>query len=154
MSKDEQLEEILRYHKDAQPGDQEAVLMLLREIQALYGCIPAAAQEAAAALLKVKPSYIAAVIKRIPSLKGDVCRHRLTVCTGPRCLAKKGFELLRRAEKLLGIQPGQTTADGRFRLETQNCMKNCGASPNVRIDNDLYQTVTPDELEKLLKKYP
>lgn len=154
MPMDEKLEEILQYHRNAQPGSQEDTLALLREIQDLYGYLPLPAQEKAAGLLGVKPTYIAALIKRIPSLKGDVCRHRIVVCTGPRCLAKKGFEVLRRVEKTLGIEPGQITADGRFRLDTQNCMKNCGTSPNMRIDGDLYTAVDPETVEALLEKYP
>lgn len=153
MTNDETLEEILRYHTGVQPGNQEEVNTLLREIQELYGCVPLHAQERAAALLGVKPSYIAAVIKRIPSLRGDASRHRIIVCTGPRCLAKKGFEILRSVETLLGIEPGQTTADGRFRLDTQNCMKNCGASPNLRVDSDLYPAARPEDVKAILEKY-
>lgn len=50
----------------------------------------------------------------------------------------------------MGISSGQTTKDGKFSLATKNCMKQCGASPNLTVNGKLYSHVTPDDLPGIL----
>ena len=57
-------------------------------------------------------------------------------------------------ETALGIKAGQVTDDGRFLLDTQNCLKQCGSAPNTRIDNDLFKQVAPDLVPEILAQYP
>ena len=80
-------------------------------------------------------------------------RHRIVVCTGPRCSAKGGTALLRAVENALGIAPGETTPDGCFRLETRNCLKQCGSAPNLTVDQTLYASVRVEDIPNLLKRY-
>ena len=132
------LENILERYKDtAGPGDQQAVIALLREVQQLYGCVPDSVQQRVAKATGTAPSLIAALVRRVPGLTPAAYRHRIVVCTGPRCSAKGGTALLRAVENALGIAPGETTPDGCFRLETRNCLKQCGSAPNLTVDQTL-----------------
>ncbi len=83
------LENILERYKDtAGPGDQQAVIALLREVQQLYGCVPDSVQQRVAQAVGTAPSLIAALVRRVPGLTPAAYRHRIVVCTGPRCSAK------------------------------------------------------------------
>ena len=65
----EQLQELLTYYKSIrETGGQELLIALLREIQSLCGCVPPAAQAAAAAAMKTAPAAVAALVKRLPGL--------------------------------------------------------------------------------------
>ena len=98
-------------------------------------------------------SLIAALVRRVPGLTSAAYRHRIVVCTGPRCSAKGGTALLRAVENALGIAPGETTPDGCFRLETRNCLKQCGSAPNLTVDQTLYASVRVEDIPNLLKRY-
>ena len=132
----EQLQELLTYYKSIrETGGQELLIALLREIQSLCGAV-------------------AALVKRLPGLNAAPYAHRIVVCTGPRCAAKGGAAVLKAFETALGIKAGQVTDDGRFLLDTQNCLKQCGSAPNTRIDNDLFKQVAPDLVPEILAQYP
>jgi NADH-quinone oxidoreductase subunit E len=53
----------------------------------------------------------------------------------------------------LGIEYGQTTADGRFTILPICCLGNCDKGPAVLIDEDTYGPVQPDEVAQLLELY-
>ena len=73
------------YRANGAPGDQTALISFLRELQDAHGGrIPAGLLGRAAELMGVKESFLAAVIRRIPSLRlGE--GHTLELCCGPNC---------------------------------------------------------------------
>ena len=50
----------------------------------------------------------------------------------------------------LGIQPGQTTADGLFTLTEVECLGACVNAPMVQINDDYYEDLTPETTARLL----
>jgi NADH:ubiquinone oxidoreductase subunit E len=48
---------------------------------------------------------------------------------------------------------GETTAGGKFSLDTMSCAGNCAVSPTVLIDWDLYGRVLPSQVETMLERY-
>ena len=79
------MEEILAYYrKQGAPGDQTALVSLLKEVQAQYGAVPQWAVGKIAEHYGIKESFILAVVKRIPSLRLENT-HLLELCAGPNC---------------------------------------------------------------------
>jgi len=151
----EKLEELLNYyidHYDSISSEQEVIKQLLHEAQDIFGYIPADVQQLISEKLNIKPVTISTLIKLIPSLKGENFKHKITVCSGPRCGAKGGASILNAVEKELSIKPGKVTKDGKFLLVTQNCMKMCKNAPNLKIDEDIYNNVIPQNVN-IIKKY-
>jgi NADH-quinone oxidoreductase subunit E len=56
-------------------------------------------------------------------------------------------------ERDYNLKPGETTEDMRFSLETANCLGCCALGPVMVIDGKYESKVTPDKLDKILKKY-
>lgn len=56
-------------------------------------------------------------------------------------------------EQTLDIQPGETTFDGRFTLLPTCCLGNCDKGPNMMIDDDLHDHLTPERAIELLERY-
>ena len=52
----------------------------------------------------------------------------------------------------LGIDDGQTTADGLFSLKCVACLGCCSLSPVMMINEDTYGSLTPDKTKKILKE--
>lgn len=142
----EQLEEIIAYYKcQREPSAQENLVALLREIQGLLNCIPEDVQEAVSNALSVKRTVITHLIKLYPSLTASPSRIQITVCLGPRCISANAQEILNDIRNAICQKP--------FRLTIQNCLKQCGTAPNIRIGNDLYQSVKKEDIEQILQKY-
>ncbi len=82
-----------------------------------------------------------------------VGRHVIMVCDSVSCWVM-GYERLRRELKnRLGIQMGETTADGRFTLLPIVCLGACDRAPAMTVDEDLHLNVDPQRLDSLLEKY-
>lgn len=138
------LDEALAYYKkQGAPGDQTALVGLLREIgQENGGSIPTFLLAQAAEALGVKESYLLAVVKRIPSLRlADV--HCLELCAGPNC--GKHTDLLAFAEEL------SKRSGGKLKVKTVPCMRLCGKGPNIRWDGALHHRATKELLQTLAK---
>jgi len=80
----------------------------------------------------------------------------IQVCEGLSCFLVGGAEpLIEYLSSKLGIQPGETSADGLFTLEVVQCLAACGSAPAIRVNDDLYENMTLesiDDLIELLKK--
>ena len=67
-----------------------------------------------------------------------------------------GEALMNRLRARLGIEPGQTTEDGRFTLLPIVCLGTCDRAPAMLIDRDTHrdlEEVDDARLEHLLERY-
>ena len=146
-----ELQEIIEaYRARGAARDQNELVQLLREAQAVYGgVLPQTALDDIAAALGLKRTFLDAVLKRYPSIKTEAVRHSLTVCQGPSCGRRR--ELLDFLSRAYGVEPGGVAAAG-FRLQSGGCMKNCGRGPCVRWDGTVYTGMTPESLRALIEK--
>ena len=128
------------YRRQGAPGDQTALVNLLKELQQTHGAVPKWAVAEIAEYYKIKESFILAVVKRIPSLRLQDA-HLLQVCAGPNC--GKHTALAAEAEKLCKLK-GIT-------MKYMGCQRMCGKGPNIKFDGKLYHKATVDLLRELLK---
>ena len=134
-------EAVTYYKRQGAPSDQTALTALLKEAQQENGGgIPYYCVEAMAEQLNVKPSYLLALIKRIPSLRLQDT-HLLEMCAGPNC--GKRTELAALAEKLCKANPKVT-------LKFTQCMRMCGKGPNLKWDGKIYNGADEALLRSLL----
>ncbi len=80
----------------------------------------------------------------------------IKICTSCDCTQRFSDETVKKAEDMLKIKAGQTTPDGRFRLEKTGCLSHCDHGPNVYFGTELEGHVEngmlPHRLEKTLNK--
>ena len=137
------LQEALAHYKSiGAPADQQALIALLREIQAERGgTVSRADLGQICEYYQIKEAILLALIRRIPSLRlSDT--HILELCAGPNC--GKSAALAACAEKL--------QKEAGYTLKYVGCMRMCGKGPNVRWDGKIYNRVTEDVLKELVKK--
>lgn len=134
------MEELLTYYrKQGAPGDQTALIALLKEVQAQYGAVPRWVVGNIAENYGIKESFLLAIIKRIPSLRLQDT-HLLELCAGPNC--GKHTALAAAAEKLCkrkGIS-----------MKYIGCQRMCGKGPNIKWDGKLYHKATEALLRELI----
>jgi NADH:ubiquinone oxidoreductase subunit E len=64
-----------------------------------------------------------------------VGRHHVQCCTTTPCWLRGSDEVLRACRDVLGINVGETTADGAFTLAEVECLGACVNAPMVQIDS-------------------
>jgi NADH-quinone oxidoreductase subunit E len=82
-----------------------------------------------------------------------VGRYNIQVCTNISCMLRGGYELLARFQQELGINKGETTADGLFSLEEVECIGACSWAPAVEINYDFHDELEPDRVPEILSTY-
>lgn len=135
-------EAISHYRRLGAPGDQNAVISLLREVQQESGgTIPAHLLPMIADGLGAKEALLTALIRRIPSLRlgNALC---LELCAGPNC--GRHTQLAAAAEKLC--------AEKKVELKFVPCMRLCGKGPNLRWKGQLYHRADEALLRRLLEE--
>jgi len=80
-------------------------------------------------------------------------KYAVSVCLGTACYVKGAQAVFDHLQELLGIGPGECTADGLFSLEACRCIGACGLAPVMMINDEVYGNLTPDMLEDILAKY-
>jgi NADH-quinone oxidoreductase subunit E len=139
---------------DSYVEKKEQLISLLQDIQAEFNYIPQDTLVKVSQKLEIPLSQVFSVATFFQafSLKPRG-RHTVTVCLGTACHVKGGQRLVDKMERDYRLKPGETTGDERFTLETVNCLGACALGPVVVVDGKYESQVTPDKLDKILKKY-
>jgi NADH-quinone oxidoreductase subunit E len=143
-----EIDDLLNGKRD---GEDESLMGVLEEVQARYHYLPKDALILISESMGVPLSqtYGVATFYNAFSLRPKG-RHIINVCLGTACIVRGSRSVLERISDKLGIQPGETTADGEFTLETVNCLGACALGPIVVVDGDHYGKMTAATAEKLL----
>jgi len=80
-------------------------------------------------------------------------RHVIRVCKSVPCCMKDAEMLIEWVGKELGINPEETTPDGRFTLTLTNCIGACDQAPAMLIDDEVYGQLTPERISEILKSF-
>jgi NADH-quinone oxidoreductase subunit E len=79
-----------------------------------------------------------------------VGRWKLQVCRTLSCELMGARAVIDRIRERLGIEAGETTADGEFTLQEVECLGSCGTAPMMQCNLKFYENLTPDRVEALL----
>ncbi len=133
------------------PGE---LINALHKVQSTFGYLPAEVQEVVAQELNVPLAKVYGVVTfysfftMIP--KG---KYPVSVCTGTACYVRGAETVLQEFKKVLKIEVGETTSDGRFSLGCLRCVGACGLSPVVMVGEKTYGRVSPDMVKDIIKEY-
>lgn len=134
------------------PAKQSMVLTALYIAQEQYGHLTEEAIERVAGRLDLPVSHVysTASFYSLFHVK-PTAKYHLQVCEGLSCALCGGAErLIEFLEEKLGIQAGEATPDGLFSLEVVQCLASCGTSPAMRVNDELYEDLNFDKVDRLL----
>ena len=78
-----------------------------------------------------------------------VGRFHVQVCGTTPCMLRGSDDILGACYKR-GMKQGHTTPDGLWTLTEVECMGNCSSAPMVQINDDNYEDLTPERLDRVL----
>ncbi|MDY4044111.1 MAG: NAD(P)H-dependent oxidoreductase subunit E [Marinifilaceae bacterium] len=134
-----------------QPGE---LINILHKAQELFGYLPREVQEVIARQLNIPVSKVYGVVTFYSFFsmtpKGE---HPISVCMGTACYVRGAEKVLDEFKRLLNINVGETTPDGKFSLTSLRCVGACGLAPVVLIGEKVYGRVVPGDVEKILQEF-
>lgn len=133
------------------PRPESALLPALRIVQEIFGCVPVDAEARIAAILGMP----AVRVREAATFYGyfsrePLGRHRIQVCRNLSCTLRGGARVLDYLRERLGLEPGQTAADGSITLEAVECLGRCDEAPCLSVDDRIYGKLTEEEIDRIL----
>jgi NADH-quinone oxidoreductase subunit E len=126
----------------------------LQEIQEEFGYLKREKLEEMARELKIPLARIFSLSTFYRSFSLiPPAEHSITVCTGTACYVKGAGQVVESITRELGINPGETTSDNKFKLETVNCLGACALAPLITIDGDYHGNMTPRKIIGAINTY-
>lgn len=82
-----------------------------------------------------------------------VGRHNIAVCTNVSCMLRGAEDIVEHLEKKLGIELGDSTADGRIYLKKEEeCLAACCGAPMMMVDHEYYENLTIEKVDEIVDK--
>ena len=135
-------------------GDKSQLMHVMQEAQGIYGYLPREVQIMIAEGMDVPLEKVYGVATFYAqfslSPKGE---YDISVCLGTACYVKGAQQLTDKIVEVLGIEPGECTADGIFSLEECRCIGACGLAPVLTVNGEVYGKITADDVPGILAKY-
>ncbi|MBI4962668.1 MAG: NADH-quinone oxidoreductase subunit NuoE [Desulfomonile tiedjei] len=154
MLSEEIKREIESYIREHCPTPRGASIEALMVLQRHRGWLSDESIRELAAYLEMSPDELDGVATFYNHLfRKPVGRHVIWICDSVSCWIM-GYEgLLEHMQGRLGINPGETTPDGRFTLLPIQCLGACHHAPALMIDDDLHEDLTPQKFDEILERY-
>ena len=131
----------------------DALIEALHAVQEAYGFIDRGALRAIGEALSIPPSTVFGVATFYHYFELEPRgTHTCVVCTGTACYINGADAILGAIRGRLGVEPDQTTADGRLSLGTGRCFGSCSLAPAAIVDGQVLDRVTAAELVDRLER--
>ncbi|MBR3291280.1 MAG: NAD(P)H-dependent oxidoreductase subunit E [Bacteroidales bacterium] len=145
-----QVEEVCeQFNND--PGE---LIAILHECQSKLGYLPEPVQRIVARKLGIPASKVYGVVTFYSFFtmtpKG---KYPISVCLGTACYVRGADKLLEEFKRVLGIDVGQTTPDGKFSLDCLRCVGACGLAPVATIGEKVYGRLNPADIKKIVSEF-
>lgn len=139
---DEMVDEIKAFFP-RYPNRQAVTLPALHVVNQHLRYVPLQAVVEVAELLELAPSEVQDTLSFYGFFKQDAPHGetRAWVCRSISCALRGGEEILAEMCETLGIQPGETTSDGKLTLEFGECLGACEYAPCMLAGNTLHKNL-------------
>jgi len=134
--------------------NQHQLLELLKEVQDRFGYLSGEALVEVARVLGLSIGEVYGVASFYSFLSTKpMGKNVIRVCKSVPCFLKNSAPIIESVKKELGINPGETTPDGRFSFELASCIGACEKAPAMMINHDVHGDLTPEKISQILKGY-
>jgi len=137
---------------------RSASLPLLHLFQEHFGYISEEAISWIAEKLELQPIAILELVTFYPMFRRKPPgKHHIRICKTLSCALAGAASLRAKLCEATGI-PAMShgvavSPDGKFSIESVECLASCGSGPVLMVNDDFYQAVTADEIPTILSKY-
>lgn len=131
-----------------------ASLDALKIVQKRFGFVSDQHLAEVAALLEMTPAELDGVATFYNLIfRKPVGRHVILLCDSVACWVMGEAAARAQLRERLGLNPGETTADGRFTLLPIVCLGYCDHAPAMMVDDDQYGDLDAGRLDEIIERY-
>ena len=139
---------------DQYGGERRHLIGVLHDTQSEYGYLSREAIQMIAQKLGVPLTQVLRVASFYAAFSFEPRgRHLISACLGTTCHVRGMGRVLDKIRDHLDIEPGQTTSDRSFTLETVRCLGCCSLAPVMTVDGKTYGRLRRDKVEGILKRF-
>ncbi len=130
-----------------------ALMPILHEVQHNYGYISFQAQEEIAEFLEIGVADVLDCVSFYEEYRTEPAgKYVIGVCQSIACEVCKPTcsEIVDHIRDKYGIEPHETTDDGKFTLLTMECLGSCDTAPVALVNEKLHEDLTIEKLDAIL----
>jgi NADH-quinone oxidoreductase subunit E len=133
------------------PRKRSALIPSLQLAQNEVGYLSSEIMLEIAQLFDLPPNEVNEVVSFYTMFyKKPMGKYVIQVCTNISCLLCNAEEILAHLIRRLGIKIGETSADRKYTLLEVECLGSCGTSPVIQINEDYYEDLSIEKLDRIL----
>lgn len=118
-------------------GLEGPLLPILHGLQEEFGHVPAAVLPAVAEALNLSRAEVHGVVSFYHDFRSAPAgRHVLKLCRAEACQSMGAEAIARQVQETLGVDFGETAADGSVTLEPVYCLGLCACAPSALLDGE------------------
>ena len=135
---------------------RSASLMVLHALQEQFGFISQDAIEWTAAKLDLQPINVLELVTFYPMFRQQpVGKYQIKVCRTLSCALGGSHALHKHFCEKLGLDAHadgpQTTKDGKFTVESVECLASCGTAPVMMVNDDFHEGVSRAKADEIVR---
>lgn len=132
-----------------------ALVPILHDIQHAHHYIPHQAMEEIAAFLEITPAEVLDTVSFYEEFHTEpVGKYVIGICQSIACEVCGHQKILDHVREKLGIEPHETTEDGKFTLLAMECLGSCDTAPVALVNEDLHEGLSVESLDEIISKLP
>jgi len=142
------IDNILRRYRE---GSHESLIPILQDVQEAEGYLSESAIVSIGRFLRMSTTKIYGLATFYDTFRFfPAGRVHLRICNGITCFINGSSAIIEAVKESLGIEPGQTTRDGRFSYELTACQGGCNEGPVITVGDTYYTHVRPEDIPEML----
>ncbi len=144
------IDDILSRYRE---GSHENLIPILQDVQEAEGYLSESAIVQIGSFLRMSTTKIyglATFYDRFRFIPAGKVHMR--ICNGTTCFINGSAAVVTAVRDALGIDPGQTTRDGRFSYELTACQGGCNEGPVVCVGENYFTRLRPEDVPELISK--
>jgi NADH:ubiquinone oxidoreductase subunit E len=148
------MEEKLQHIVENYRREKGTLIGLLQDMQETFGYLPEEKLEEVSKELDVPLSRLFSLATFYTTFRLEpMGKHHVCVCVGTACHVRGAPIIVDTIERELDTKAGKTTKDGKFTVDTVNCVGACALAPLLMIDGEHYGKMTQNKTKRLLKNH-
>lgn len=133
------------------PDSRSAILPALRAAEGHYGwCSPQAIEEVAE-VMGLTPAWVESVASFYDMFHREQAgAKKILVCTNLSCMMRGSHALVEAFEQATRAPLGGSSEDGRYQLESFECLGGCEMAPMASIDGHYRGPLMPEDAQRAI----
>ncbi len=138
---------------DSFASDRGAAMMILQKVQATFGYVSPEIIDYISQVTGTPASDLFGIATFYAQFRLEpLGENIIQVCHGTACHLAGAEQISEAVINEAGVQPGGTSADGKFTLEHVACLGCCSHGPVITLNGTTHARMSPEKVKKLVKE--